>query len=65
MSHLSTVERAFEIARSGECRTIEAIKRVLNQESYAQVELHLGGALIKKQSRQAMPSLVAVSTVQE
>ncbi len=65
MSTISTVERAFQLAGSGECHSIMDIKRRLVLEGYVQVELHLGGALIKKQLRQAMPSLVAVSTAQE
>ncbi len=49
---LSTVERAFEIARSGSCRTIEDIARRLKQEQQDNVDAHLGGTSIRKELRQ-------------
>lgn len=50
---LSTVERAFELARNGSCRTIEEIARRLKQEQFESVDTHLGGASIRKELRQA------------
>lgn len=50
---LSTVERAFELARSGNCRSIEEIVRRLKQEQMDQVDAHLGGSSIRKDLRQA------------
>jgi hypothetical protein len=45
---LSTVERAYELARSGSCRTIEDIRRRLTAERYDSVQAHLSGASIKR-----------------
>ena len=45
--------RAFELARSGSCRTIEEIVRRLKQEHMDKVDAHLGGASIRKELRQA------------
>ena len=50
---LSTVERAFELARGGSCRTIEEIARRLKQEQLDNVDAHLGGTSIRKELRQA------------
>jgi hypothetical protein len=45
---LSTVERAFELARSGSCRTLEDIRRVLTAERYPSVQAHLAGPSIRR-----------------
>ncbi len=44
-----TVERAFELARSGACRTVGDIRQQLKQEGYSGYEEHLAGVSIKKQ----------------
>lgn len=49
---LSIVERAFELARSGACRSIEEIARRLKQEQYESVDTHLGGTSLRKELRQ-------------
>jgi hypothetical protein len=49
---LSTVERAFELARAGSCRTIEEIARQLKEEQQDSVDAHLGGSSIRKDLRQ-------------
>ena len=49
---LSTVERAFELARSGSYRTIDEIARRLKQEQLDNVDAHLGGTSIRKDLRQ-------------
>ena len=43
------IERAFELAESGEYRGIEAIRRQLLNEDYDQVDLHLAGAFTRRQ----------------
>jgi hypothetical protein len=48
---LSTVERALELARSGACRTVEDIRRVLKAERCDSVDQHLGGGTLGKQIR--------------
>jgi hypothetical protein len=50
---LATIERAFELARSGSCRSIEEIVKRLRQEQMDQVDAHLGGHSIRKELRQA------------
>jgi hypothetical protein len=62
MNDVSAIERAFQLARTGEYPTIELIKKQLSREGYAQVELHLGGLLIKRQLREAMPIVSAKRT---
>jgi hypothetical protein len=44
-----TLERAFEIAKSGSARNVEDVRRQLKAERFEQVESHLGGASIQKQ----------------
>jgi len=44
-----TIERAFELARSGNVRSLTELRRVLRSEGCDQVEFHLEGKLIKKQ----------------
>ncbi|MFL6749288.1 MAG: hypothetical protein ACJ8E6_11475 [Sphingomicrobium sp.] len=46
---LHTLERAFELAQSGECGTIDDIRRKLKAESYSQVDAHLAGATVRRQ----------------
>jgi hypothetical protein len=45
---LSTLERAFEMARSGEFDSAKEIARSLVQEGFDQVAPHLSGPSIKK-----------------
>lgn len=50
---LGTVERAFELANSGECRTVGEIEKQLMSEKKEQVQNHLSGPLIRSQLRKA------------
>lgn len=43
-----TVERAFELARTGRCRTLPDIVALLKQERHDAVEAHLAGPSIRK-----------------
>jgi hypothetical protein len=45
---LTTVERAYQLARSGTCRTIDDIRRTLVAERYEAVQAHLDGFSIKR-----------------
>lgn len=56
----STVERAFELARGGQCRSIADVRRKLSSERYDAVDAHLGGPAIKKQLQTAID--VAIGT---
>lgn len=44
-----TVERAFELARSGECRTFSDIRRRLKQEGHGDTNRQLDGRFIRDQ----------------
>lgn len=44
-----TVARAFDLARGGQCKSIDDIRRKLKSEGFSSVEGHLGGSTIKKQ----------------
>ena len=50
----STVERAFELARAGQCRSVADIRRKLSSERFEGVDAHLNGAAIKKQLQAAI-----------
>ncbi len=43
-----TVERAFELARTGRCRTLPDIVALLKRERHDAVEAHLAGPSIRK-----------------
>ena len=48
---LSTLERAFELARSGECTNTADIRLRLKRERFDAVEGHLQGPAINRQLR--------------
>lgn len=45
------LERAFEIARSGRCASVQKIRQQLRSEGFSGVESHLSGTTISKQLR--------------
>lgn len=49
---LSTLERAFELARSGECASTTEIRARLKRERFESVDAHLQGPSISRQLRQ-------------
>ena len=51
MTDQSTLERAFTLARSGECASVAHIRTRLKGERYDQVEAHLQGPSITRQLR--------------
>ena len=46
---LHTLERAFELARTGECTSVDDIRKRLKAEQYSQVDAHLAGASVRRQ----------------
>lgn len=48
---MNTVERALELARRGECRSITELEKQLRREGYSAVADHLAGYGIRKQLR--------------
>lgn len=49
-----TVARAFELARSGECRSVFDVHQRLKAEHFEAVAQHLDGKTIKQQLRTAI-----------
>lgn len=47
-----TIERAFELAGSGEARSIDDVSRQLRREQYEGVVLHLRGPFVRRQLRE-------------
>lgn len=45
----TTIERAFELARSGECASFSEVRRALKREGYADAVRQLDGAFIRQQ----------------
>ena len=54
MSTSNTVERAYELARSGECASIADIRRRLSSEGCEYVTRHLMGRTIQRELRELM-----------
>ena len=46
---LHILERAFELAKTGECVSIDDIRRRLKSERYSQVDAHLAGSTVRRQ----------------
>ncbi len=66
-NRLTTVERAFELARSGTCADVSHITQRLKAEGFDDVEGQLTGGSIRKQLRDlcaaaAVPSLPLAMT---
>lgn len=50
----TTVERAYELAKSGSCRTVQDVERQLQKEQYNNVHSHLQSTVLKKQLKALM-----------
>lgn len=55
----TTIERAFQIARGGRCRSVVEIGEQLRREGFSDVQAHLGGFSIRRQLKDAMRTLEA------
>jgi hypothetical protein len=51
MTSPTTLERAFDLARSGTCASVADIRLALKRERFDQVEAHLSGHSINRQLR--------------
>lgn len=51
---IGTVARAFELARSGRCESIQELEKTLIREDYEDVLAHLSGPFIRTQLREAI-----------
>jgi len=47
----TTVERAFDLAETGSCETVNDIRSQLKREQHESVDAHLAGSSIQKQLR--------------
>jgi hypothetical protein len=48
---ISTVARAFQLARSGNCRTMDELRKALKAEKHDAVDGHLTSGSLTKQLR--------------
>ena len=53
-TRITTIERAFQLARGGACRSIADIRSQLSAEGYDGVHSHLDGMSIKRQLNDAL-----------
>lgn len=51
---MTIIERAFQLAREGRCRSVTDIKRTLKAERFDGVDAHLSGSSIAQQLKTAM-----------
>ena len=51
MTETSTIERAFALARSGSCTSVQDIRVSLKRERFDNVEAHLAGPSLARQLR--------------
>ncbi|HEX8669273.1 MAG TPA: hypothetical protein VF727_12975 [Allosphingosinicella sp.] len=51
MTHPTTLERAFVLARSGRCASVQDIRVTLKKERFDNVEAHLAGPSLARQLR--------------
>jgi len=49
MIFVTALERAFELAGTGACRSMVDLRQRLRREQLTQIDAHLGGKLIKAQ----------------
>ena len=51
---IGTIERAFQLARTGACHSVVEIRHRLHTEGYEGVHGHLNGSTIQRQLREAL-----------
>jgi hypothetical protein len=59
--NITALERAFQVAKSGSCRSIDDIKKLLKSEGYSTTQIE-GGTLLKQlralmQTAQGLPPI--------
>lgn len=54
LKRLTTLERAFALARTGSCHTVTDIRAQLKKEQFDLVDAHLGGMSIQRQLNKLM-----------
>lgn len=56
MQRLTTIERAFELADEGVCRTVADIRTQLKREQHDAVDAHMAGSEVQRQLKKRMSS---------
>lgn len=54
MRDVSTIERAFQLARAGACHSVADIRQQLANEGHENIHGHLNGASVQRQLREAL-----------
>lgn len=63
---VTTIERAFQLAKAGTCRSISDIRNQLSAEGYDGIHGHLDGMSIKRQLNAALAARgIAQSTADD
>ena len=62
MSEVSTIERAFELARTGLCKNVEEIRVKLKRERCEHVDSHLSSGALRQQLKDECLKAAAVPT---
>ncbi|RYF19586.1 MAG: hypothetical protein EOO77_09830 [Oxalobacteraceae bacterium] len=61
MKAVSTIERAFQLARAGACHSVADIRLQLANEGFENVHGHLSGAGVQRQLREVLAARGAIS----
>ncbi len=59
MPAFSTVERAFQIARSGDCESLEDLRAILTREGYGDAVAQTSFPFVRKQLRDLLQGRAA------
>lgn len=61
----SVIERAFELARSGTCSSVQEVAQRLKREGFESVEAHLAGMSIRRQLKELCSTNTAIAAPAE
>lgn len=59
---VSTLQRAFQLAKAGACHSVADIRKKLSEEGYESVDGHLHGATIQRQLKEALAARGVITT---
>jgi len=62
-TRIGTIERAFQLAKQGACRSITDIRDRLSAECYEGVFSHLNGMSIRRQLNAALEARGVIATI--
>ena len=55
----STIERAFQIAREGSCRSVDDIRKTLKAEGFDSIDAYVSGSIVKQLKAEIVKRLAA------